>query len=88
MASLYYRYRAVAWENESVRGPGWPRTLVMDPHEVAGGLCNSGGRSLRRHVLKPFAREANLAGTLGGGSGKGISLGKQFERGKEIQSPQ
>ena len=82
MASLYYR--AVAWENESVRGPGWPRTLGMDPHEVAGGL----GGSLCRHVLKPLAREANHVGTLPGGSGEGISLGRRFKQGKEVQSPQ
>ena len=37
-------FLAVVRENEIVRGPRWPSTLGMDPHEVAGGLCNNGGR--------------------------------------------
>ena len=86
MVSLYYR--AVAWENESVRGSRWPGQLDIDPHEVAGGLYNSGGWSLRRHAPEPSAREANLVGTLHGGPGEGIRLGRQAKWVKEAQSPQ
>ena len=49
---------------ELMRGPGWPSTLGMDPYEVAGGLCNSGGWSLRGHVPEPSAKKVNLAVTL------------------------
>ena len=62
----------------------------MGPHEVAGGLCNSGGGSLRRHVAEPSAsaREADLEGALRVGLGEGIGLGRQYKQGKEVQSPQ
>ena len=86
MVSLYYP--AVAWENESVVGSRWSGQLYMDPHKVAGGLYNSGGWSLRRHAPEPLAREADLAGTLRGGSGEGIILGGQAKWVKEVQSPQ
>ena len=67
----------------------WPGQIdIIDPHELAGGLYNSGGWSLCRHAPEPLAREADLAGTLSGGSGEGIGLGRQSKRGKEIQSPQ
>ena len=73
MASLYYR--AMEWENECVRGSIWPGQLGMDPHELAGGLYNSGGSSLCRNAPEPSANEADLAGGLHGGSGEGIGLG-------------
>ena len=85
MMSLYYR--VVAWENESVRGSRWPRKLDIDPHEVAGGLNNSGCWSLRRRESEPSAREANLKGTLRSGSGEGIVLCRPSKRGKEVQCP-
>ena len=66
-----------------------PSTLVMDPHEVAGGLYNNGCWSLHRHTPEPLARrEANLAGTLHGGSGEGIGLSRQANWVKELQRPQ
>ena len=86
MVSLYYR--VVAWENESVRGSRWPGQLDINLPEVAGGLNNSGGWSLRRHESEPSAREANLKGTLRSGSGEGIHLGRQAKQVKEAQSPQ
>ena len=57
-------------------------------HEVAGGLCICADGSLRLHVLKPLAREANVAGTLCDGSGEGIGLDRRSMRGKENKSPQ
>ena len=71
-----------------MRGSEWRSTIGMDPHEVAGGLCNNGCSSLRCHAPEPLAREANLVGNLRGGSGEGIGPGRQSKQGKEMQSPQ
>ena len=86
LATLYFL--AVVRENEIARGPRWPSTLGMDPHEVAGGLHNNGCWSLHRHTPEPLAREANLAGTLHGGPGKDIGLSRQAKWVKELQRPQ
>ena len=43
-------HQAVAWENEMVRGLGWPSTLGMDPPEVDGWLCNNGFTCSCRHT--------------------------------------
>ena len=67
----------MAYGNESVRGPGWHSALDMGPHEVAGGLFNSGDGSLCRHAPEPLAKEADLAGALHGGLGEDTDLGRQ-----------